>query len=218
MANEVRINFFFEDMAAVRHVGWSEVIWARATGGTLQTALENAKVLATLRANLLGPGYQLSVIRASKEDRFRDSRVAQVNYIGKLGSFAPADDEGDFASSCVLVRMEGDDNDRRQMWLSGIPDSLQTINKQITDPGWLQKFNLWKLEVQTSWSYFGLVKDPATNKAPKRVLNPAPPPKYVVRPMRLYDITNVFIREYSTRKRGRPFDLYRGRVKRTVPV
>jgi hypothetical protein len=211
MAGEVRITFFFEDFQAVRHVGWSEIIWLNTTGGDLLAAVETARVLATLRAQLLGPGYQLSVIRASKEGVFRDSRVLQVNYTGKPGPFSPSGEEGDFASSAVLIRMEADDKDRRQMWLSGAPDSLQTINSNITDPDWLQKFKKWGAEITGQYAYFGLTKDAATNKAPKKTLNPTPPPKYVVRPMQLYNITKVILREYSTRKRGRPFDLYRGR-------
>jgi len=58
----------------------------------------------------------------------------------------------------------------------------------------------------------GLVKNPATNKAPPKTPNPAPPPQFLPRDMQLYPITKVIVRRFGFRKRGRPFGLFRGRL------
>jgi len=215
MAGEVRATLIFKDVTAVRHVGWTETFWLRSTGGDLLAALVDAKGMALFRAALLGPGYMIETVRVSKEGIFRDSRIEQTNYTGKLLPMAPENEVGDFASSAVLIRMEADDKNRRQMWLSGAPDSLQSIDKNIADPAWMQKFNRWSGEITANWAYFGLTKNPATNKAPAKEVNPDPPPAFLARPHQLYNITKCIIREYSTRKRGRPFYLYRGRAKAT---
>lgn len=217
MANEIRCTFFFEDVGASRHVGWSEVLWQATADPNLSNGLAKATALAKLRAKLMGQDILLQYVRLSHEGVYRDSLVYQAALSGSSVSnkggaiLTPAD----FASSCLLLRMESGDKARRSMYLSGNPDGVQIITSLPTDPEWMRSFQNWKTEVVANWAYFGLVKDPATNKAPKRVVNPSPPPKYTPRPQQLYPISNVIVRSYSTRKRGRPFDLYRGRRKAT---
>jgi len=213
MANEVRVNFLFESVEAVRVVGWSETLWLQATYANLLDGLPDAEALAQARANLLGPGYQLRFVRLSKEGVFRDSRLSELNLPGKTLSRAPENDRGDFASSAVLLRMEASDLYRRSMYLSGAPDFIMTIQKDIDEPQWMQYYNQWKALVIAKFAYFAVTAG-ADGRRPPKVLNPTPPPKYTVRPMSLQPITKVIIREYSTHKRGRPFGLYRGRSRK----
>lgn len=210
VANEVRCNWMFESVNAVRIVGWSETLWLQATHVDLLDALPDAISLAILRAKMLGPGYQLRFARVSKEGVFRDSRLEELNLPGKLLTRAPDGDEGDFASSCVLLRMESSDNYRRSMYIAGAPDFIQKIDKDIDEPEWVSFFNAWKAQVINKFAYFAVTAG-ADGRRPPKVLNPNPPPKYTPRPMSLQPIRRIIIREYSTRKRGRPFGLYRGR-------
>lgn len=198
MAGEVRVNFMFESTKSVRPVGWSEVLWFQSVGLDLLTVMPVAEELAQARANLLGSGYVIKAVRLSKEGIFRDSRLSQNAPFLPPSSFVSSAGDGDFACASLSVRMESDDLNRRFMWMSGIPDSVQKITNLPNDPLWLVFWAGWKQKLIAKWSYFGLQKQANGH--------PVVPHVKV-----LYPIATVMANEPSQRKRGRPFKLYRGR-------
>jgi hypothetical protein len=199
----IKCTLFFESLDAIRAVGWTETHWLIPPFINLKTALSGpADSLAKKRAACLGAGYRISYIRVSKEGVFRDSQVSNPNYSSQAANKIQPPGEGDFAQSVLYVRMEGNVFTRKTLFFSGVDDSLQVINSDITDPVFKRSFNAWVAECKLNWGFLGLLRGPNGRPVAPKIKT-------------FYAYDNIFIRGHTSRRRGRPFGLYRGR--RYVP-
>jgi len=213
MAGEIRVTMGISSTNFVRPVAWTEVYWHRNPDIGIAASVGEADRLAIRRAQLLGDGLIIDLIRCSAEGIYRDSLCSDRTFTRSNSGKLKTATQSDYAQQGQKIRMESTSKNRRFMTLSGLPDGLQYTDEVVSDPDWLKAFGLWKGELIKNWGWFGLVKNDITNKAPPRVLNPNPPPKYTPRPMKIFPFTDIILQGPSNHKRGRPFNLYRGRSK-----
>jgi hypothetical protein len=209
MAGEVRATFFFRGVQSFGPIGWSESHYLIGAP-TLPQALVKAKNLGLIRAQLLGDGMVMAYIRVSAEGVFRDSQVQTISYDAQTRAGGGKPGNADMGWTCILVRGESGTKQRRMFWIGGLVDAkteqkIQPDPKTFGNP-WLD----FTKELIANWGYLGLVVN-AANKAPPRVPKPPPGRGFIPRPMVVYPYTQITMRRWGSRKRGRPFDLLRGR-------
>lgn len=115
-----RATLFFSDD---HNYGWSETFFNSLTSHS--GVLNQAKFLATDRKNLNGTGVYLTDIRVSDDEQKRDSSLFQPNLPDQLTSF-PSFGAHDIANTCLLHRLEAGPNNRRNLYMRGIPDLFTT--------------------------------------------------------------------------------------------
>lgn len=193
-----KITIFFGASGGTAPTGWTENYWSGQVDLNLAIELVKNNYIKP-RAALLGQGARIESIRAATNP---PSRVTQVRFItGKEGdpslfTTSPADDY-DPTQVDLLCRATTAAGKRRQLWIGGLPDS-QT--DQLIAQGILGAFI-----ASPAWKQFvaGIIKAglflrfKATN---------GPPPTYLADP--IADVAPIMVRN---RKRGRPFELFRGR-------
>lgn len=196
MANG-KITFFFEGSGPAK-TGWTETWYTSDDSFLTMGALADSYLLP--RRGLLGPGAEIKYWRTESTDPAK-KRSTRVRFMtGTEGkpyfyTSSPADDF-DPSQSDLLLRIDGNDSGgvtaRRSLMLAGIPDSqtdqlkAQGINAPYVTNG------IW-----TGFSTF--VKGAFLIRKGK-----SPTFSYI-------PIVNVQPIMMRNRKRGRPFELFRGR-------
>jgi len=157
-----RAQLFFND----GRMEWSEIYW-KPPGTDINAALADAvTALAPVRVQLLAKGVQLSEIRVSVDNVFRDSLIdtsyanwgrgdpgQQLYNLGLAACPKPA-----APTTCLRMREESSPIYRRIMFLSGIPDAV------VIDQGNWNAANMgcppWNIAMQ---NWIGYLADPATS-------------------------------------------------------
>lgn len=193
-----KITFFFESNGGTAPTGWTETFYSQ--NANINQVLADAKsTYVGARAVMLGVGCSLQSIRVSD---FVNKRITQVAFVsggsGQSKTYTdPATDFFDPTQVDLLVRLQTDAGKKRSLALSGLPDKVtdQLVQQGIFDfftngPG----FKNW-LKAITALAYCVRYKVPGSNPA-----------------VYLTDVIAggqaIMVRN---RKRGRPFDLFRGR-------
>jgi len=188
-------------------MGFSETHICRPQIQNASDALAEARELAKLRARLLGQGMNIEYVRVSNTKVWRDSRIANEVFspLGSGGKFVA--EQADFGYSVMLVRMESGELLRRPMYLGGAPDAFQDpgVSPYDISPQWLKDFKTWGLLLVDKWGFLALKRNVVTNR-------PLEPKVYT-----FAGYSNVILRRWGFRKRGRPFGLLRGR-RSVIPV
>lgn len=194
-----RVTIFFESQGGVAPTGWTETYWT--PNSDLQAVVNQC--LATYlpkRRALLGVGVSIKYARATANPGNRLSYIEFVNgkqATASLFTNSPADNF-DPTQVDLLCRVQTQNGHRRQLWIGGLPDS-QT--DQLVNQGILGAFTAspaWKQFVQAILDCGYGVRYKTGN---------GPPPTY-----EFGSIQQVFPMQVRNRKRGRPFNLFRGRV------
>lgn len=194
----VKVNIFFKASGGTAPTGWTETYWSTITD--LKDNLDNAeKIYVPKRAALLGVGASIQFLRCSKVP---PNRVTQVRFLnGKQGdpslfTTSPADDY-DPTQVDLLCRVTDTAGKRRQMWIAGLPDSQtdQLLAQGIT--GAFTSSPSWKQFVKAVLDCGFCIRSKLTN---------GPPPTFAAN--QISTIDPVMVRN---RKKGRPFELFRGR-------
>lgn len=193
-----KVTIFFEASGGTAPTGWTENFWSFQAD--LPTLIDQVvKQYVPKRAALLGVGCKIQSVRVSTNPL---SRVTQVRFIvGKAGepsvfTTSPADDY-DPTQVDLLCRATTAQGKRRQLWVGGLPDSQtdQLLSQGIT--GAFTTSPTWKQYVAAIQASQLLLRFKLTN---------GPPPTFGADP--ITDVQPIMVRN---RKRGRPFDLFRGR-------
>jgi hypothetical protein len=107
--------------------GWTETYYS---GAGLGRAAVDAFVAAFVqpRADLLGLGASIMYVRQTSVANPAQKRISYVRFMsGKQGSpslfTSPDKDAYDFTAVDLLIRAQGVNGHRRQLWLGGIPES-----------------------------------------------------------------------------------------------
>jgi hypothetical protein len=192
-----KLTVFFEATGGTAPTGWTETFYCPLTD--LDLTIKLGKDYAKVRKALLGVGASMKFIRAAD---IPPDRTTVVYYlVGKEGepdlfTTSPADDH-DPTQVDLLVRMDSTPKGRRQFALSGLPDSvtdqllLTGVNGAFTAS---PAFKQWSNFIQTR------------NLQIRVRTAVGPPPVYSYNTINR--LTPIMIRN---RKRGRPFELFRGR-------
>ena len=191
-----KIVFFLTAAGGTAPTGWTETFYTQ--NANLQDVLNAGKVYALQRARLLGKGSQLEYIRVSNVP---PNRATLIYYMqGNAGlpkQYINPGDDYDPTQVDLLLRCQTAQGKRRQFWLGGLPDSetdqllQQGINAAFTNgPSFKALIDLIKVN-----SYCIRYRTAA-----------GPPPVYTSDT--ITDVIPIMVRN---RKRGRPFDLFRGR-------
>lgn len=194
-----KVTIFFTSQGGTAPTGWTENFYL--LGGPSQVALQNiVNTYIPKRADMLGVGAQIESLRISAVP---PSRVTFVQFLvgaqgqGKTFSNAGPDDF-DPTQVDLLCRIQTAEGKRRQFWIAGLPDS-QT--DQLLAQGVRGAF----------------INSPAFKQFAKAMVdsgfcvrwrnNPGVlPAAFSATPIQT--VQPIMIRN---RKRGRPFDLFRGR-------
>jgi hypothetical protein len=178
--------------------GWTETFYSPIPD--LDTNLNTAKTYVQFRRSLLGVGAGILYIRVAA---FPLVRATLVNFaLGKVGTGtvftnSPADDY-DPTEVDLLVRMDGQNNSRRQFWMGGLPDSqTDTLLQQGMNGAFINSpaFQSWTQQVMaTGWGIRQKVRGSGSPGSFNFEL--------------INRITPIMVRR---RDRGRPFYLFRGR-------
>lgn len=193
-----KITFFFESNGGTAPTGWTETFYSQ-NANINQVLSQSLAQYVGPRALMLGVGCSLQSIRVA---RFPLERTTQISFItGASGTSKqytdPATDFYDPTQVDLLVRLQTDGGKKRSLALSGLPDKVtdQLVQQGIFDffvngPG----FKNW-IKAITSLNFCIRYR-----------VAPGPSPSY------LTDVITtgqaIMVRN---RKRGRPFDLFRGR-------
>lgn len=222
-AKPIRVTWFYSSVESEVPVGWSETLWYRTPQDEYAAAITAGIELAKKRLPSLGGGYKIAYMRVSKEGIYRDSQIEQLDMKSPNPSKLTADNIGDFAYAVLLVRMQSGALHRRSMYISGLADSDQRIDKSGAKLFEAGPLALWASAVKENWAWYGYATAADTNKT-GRVWIPAAPPvtttghwDYPLGRV-LYPIDKVQGRRFGSHRRGRPFDLLRGRSKRPTPM
>lgn len=140
--------------------GWSETHWNKTIITTVAATLAQGLGLAKVRSKLLGYDAgrkepNLAFLRASNDLVQRDSLVQAVNYNGGTfgGAFNPVG-KADLPYSVTLLRAESGPNYRKQIYLSGVPDSVQVDPSPAPlDPDWFKLFLDYQQELVANWGF-----------------------------------------------------------------
>ena len=155
MADRVRTTIFFKQGS----YGWTETYFLPTT--TLTNALLKAELLVSLRRALLGDVSRITYVRVSDDEKFRDSlvRVQPPDLqTGPAGNGNP-----DPAYTSLLLRLEGGEEHRRQLYLRGIPDSvIVEPDPPIFEAGYTKFFKNFRTElISQGWAFKVIKKPPA---------------------------------------------------------
>lgn len=193
-----KINIFFEASGGTAPTGWTETFWSDRTDlKALLLAVRQQYI--PKRRDLLGVGARLQAIRVSN---IPPNRVSYVYFTqAKEGNGTLFDNAGpddyDPTQVDLLWRLQTVGGKRRQFYMSGLPDS---VTDQIQDQGVTGAFvnsaavKQWQTAVQ------------AIPMGIRFKTADGPPPVFAWD--QITDFIPVMIRN---RKRGRPFELFRGR-------
>lgn len=193
-----KVNIFFEAAGGTSPTGWTETFWSSITD--VQDLADKIKsVYVPKRKALLGVGCSIQFIRASK---IPPNRVTAIRYLvhkegtPDLFTNSPADDY-DPTQVDLLLRVEDSIGKRRQWWLGGLPDSQtdQLLAEGIN--GAFVNSPAFKQLVQAITTIGLGIRSIATKGTPNTYQF-----NQIVR------IQPIMVRN---RKRGRPFDLFRGK-------
>lgn len=193
-----KVNIFFKAAGGTAPTGWTETYWSTVTD--LKDNLDTCeKTYVPKRAALLGVGAAIQFIRVSKVP---PNRITQVRFLnGKQGdpslfTTSPADDY-DPTQVDLLCRVTDTAGRRRQMWIAGLPDSQtdQLLAQGIT--GAFTASPSWKQFVKAVKDCGYCIRSKATA---------GPPPTFAAN--QIDTIDPIMVRN---RKKGRPFELFRGR-------
>ena len=197
-----RVTFFFEFEGGTAAAGWTENFYLQASPSqNLLVAIKNKYI--PLRAALLGVGATLKSVRMSSIPATRATQVyiCQGTEGQSKSVFTSNIDKGtdtDPTQVDLLLRAQTAEGKRRQFWLAGIPDSATDTGVQQGVVGAFVNggdFQAWvkaciALNFQIRWKIQPFL------------------------PNKLYSATNIITFQpvsIRNRKRGRPFNLYRGR-------
>ena len=189
----------FEASGGTAPTGWSEVFYDQ--GSDIERALDKAKDYAKKRKALLGKGAVVQFAKITNLPPNRQSRI--YFFVGKEGqpdlfTNSPEDDY-DPTQVDLLLRVEGAGPPaaRRQWALSGLPDS---VTDQLLATGVKGAFT-------SSPAFKQLINQITANAwcIRKKTAN-GPPATYSA--ITITRIDPIMVRN---RKRGRPFELFRGR-------
>lgn len=189
-----KINIFLTSQGGTAPTGWTETFWSQ--DADLNNQIKLAKDYALVRAKLLGIGAQVEYLRVSN---FPANRVTQIYYMqGNAGTskFEGAAFTTDPTQVDLLVRMQTDPGKRRSFWMCGLPDIFTNqLIQQGIEGAFLSdaSFKAWVATIKANkWCIRFLTgKNPNTYKCDQVV-----------------QFTPIMVRN---RKKGRPFDLFRGR-------
>jgi len=193
-----RVQIFYEASGGTAPTGWTETFYSDDTDLDL-FADKVRNIYMPKRVALMGAGVIAKFLRVSNVANNRLTRVLYLS--GKQGENAQVsnsqEDAYDPTQVDLLVGMWDSVGHRRQFWLAGLPDRYtnQLVTQGVTAPfinG--AAFKQWadsvlKAEFKIRWK--------ATN---------GPPPTY-----NATNILRVEAKMIRNRKRGRPFNLFRGR-------
>jgi hypothetical protein len=188
-----KVTIFFATQGGTVPVGWTETWYDLST--FLPGALSNAKKYIGVRKNLLGKGAKITFIRVTDTANLRFTNVYQVPESEGIGSTyvnSPADDF-DQAHEDLLVRVEAGAGNRRSWFISGLPDSQ-------TDQLKVKGMDAAFVDGPLIGLVYGVIL--ANNWAIR--IGKKPNFTYPA-------ITSFVARMVRNRKRGRPFDLFRGK-------
>lgn len=194
---QLRIIIGFESAGGTAPTGWSET-WYPA-GSNADDALIQAKAYVAKRKELLGMGATVQFAKVTNIPPNRQSKI--YFFEGKEGTptlFTGSGDQYDPTQVDLLMRVQSTTPAARRQWaISGLPDSVtnQLIQSGVKDtfvtsPIFKQLIALIK---SLGW---GIRKKTANG----------PPPVFT-----FASITDIFPIMVRNRKRGRPFELFRGR-------
>jgi hypothetical protein len=195
-----KVNIFFKASGGTAPTGWTETFWSTIT--SLQDNIDQVvKIYVPKRAALLGVGAEIQYVRAAKVPPNRITQVSFLSGLGKIGApslftTSPADDY-DPTQVDLLCRVTDTSGHRRQLWIAGLPDSQtdQLLNQGIT--GAFISSPAWK-QYQKAVNDCGFcIRSKVTN---------GPPPTFAAN--QIATIDPIMVRN---RKKGRPFELFRGR-------
>lgn len=194
-----RITIFFESQGGVAPTGWTETFWS-LNGNLQQLVTQCLAIYVPKRKALLGVGAFLKYIRATANP---SNRLSYVEFVGgnqskgTIFTNSPADNY-DPTQVDLLCRVQTQNGHRRQLWVAGLPDS-QTDT--LLNQGILGAFTsapVWKQYVEAIFQCgYGI----------RYKIAAGPPPSYEFAP-----IEQIFPVQVRNRKRGRPFNLFRGRA------
>lgn len=174
--------------------GWTETWFKNEVDykNMLGIALGYCKV----RRNLLGKQAFITHVRVSDAIIKRDTLVEQLNADEGSGKVYTQDgDEHDPTQVDLLVRIESGELRRRSLFLAGLPDS---VCQQLKENGISAPFILGP-------SFKNWQKYVIDNQLGIRFKVSSNPDVY-----QIGNITSIQPRMVRNRKRGRPFDLFRG--------
>jgi len=193
-----KITIFFTAQGGTAPTGWTENFWTIGTNlqNTLTECIQN---YIKPRATLLGKGAQIEYVRVSNVPPNRLTRIQYLfleQGLPTLFTSSPADDY-DPVQVDLLWRFEDALGHRRQAWMGGLPDS-------VTD-------SLLAEGIKAAFVF-----SPACKAWQKAISTLG----YGIRSIQTHGTPNIY--QYSpivnfipimirNRKRGRPFDLFRGR-------
>jgi hypothetical protein len=197
-----KVTFIFQFGGPSTAAGWTENFYSPVSpsAGYLKNLLAD---FVPLRVPLLGVGAFLQAIRISNVPANRVTYAQFVpDTIGKpinSAGYPPMNPDTDPTQVDLLCRAQTGEGKRRSVWIAGLPDSeTDTGLKFGIVPAYINSAT-WKKFVTGVTTNF-LIRwksgtDPITGK-----------PIYTATP-----IVSLNPEQVRNRKRGRPFDLYRGR-------
>jgi hypothetical protein len=193
-----RATIFFEATGGTASTGWTENYWSsQADLAVLINTVRNTYVKK--RVALLGVGARVKYIKAAN---LPANRITRVYYLtGKEGDpslFTTQDaDDTDPTQVDLLCRTIDTAGKRRQQWISGIPDSATISQFQQGITGAFISSAPWKQFVQSILdSGFGI----------RSIDSKGPPVTYAFHT--IAEVQPIMVRN---RKKGRPFNQFRGR-------
>lgn len=160
VGNPIRVTMFIK----TPNKTLSETHWATGTSGTPKSVLTAATVpggIVQLRANLLGNDSNIQIVRASKDNVFRDSTIA-TSHFNPAGSTSTTDP----AVNCLNVRLESGDLYRRTLYLGALPDVVIVDGKyDYTSPHYAKVRTYLNALSSGSWGFLAVDKGgaPLTN-------------------------------------------------------
>lgn len=176
--------------------GWTET-WYK-TEVDYKNLLGFATGYAKVRKQLLGINAFITAVRVSDALIKRDTLFEQLNADQGEGKvYNQAGDEHDPTQVDLLIRLESTELRRRSLFMAGLPDS---VAQQLKENGIGAAF----LNGPSMKAWMRYITD---NQFAIRFKDPANPGLFL-----LGNITGIVPRMVRNRKRGRPFDLFRGRL------
>lgn len=194
-----KFTVFFEAQGGTAPTGWTETMYSNlpVTDVNLDLLVQN---YVPARRQLLGNG---AFIQGARLSTIPPNRQASVQFFqGNFGlpsvfTHSPADDY-DPTQVDLLLRVDDGNGHRRQFWLGGLPDSqTDQLLAQGMSSGFINSASMrnFKRALTTGGSLglrYGVTK----------------PPSPVGTYAKFVNVTPIMVRN---RKRGRPFELFRGR-------
>lgn len=192
-----KFTIFFNAQGGTAPTGWTESWYKTVTDYSELLALAAGYV--KVRKELLGDGASITYYRISDDTVKRDTQVVYVQ--GKDGisqKYTNAEDAYDPVQVDLLLRVEGTPFTRRQWALSGLPDS---VTRSLVAGGVEGVFiNGAAFKNLTSYII-------SNGLAIRKEVKPSTDPKTYV----LITVDKIQPITVRNRKRGRPFNLFRGR-------